>query len=134
MCSFYPRRSTVCNWKSKSSSFLVLRYDGRKIGESTNPSCSWANEYVGAYTRCMKKPSEVCNRSRNIFFVQNFVMSPDNKFIAICGKDGNIHILSAVTKEWIANLNMGAGDVVDVTFNNDGSRMFSFNGKCISSF
>ncbi|XKL63561.1 hypothetical protein PGB90_005925 [Kerria lacca] len=57
--------------------------------------------------------------------LSKFRMSPDGKFIVICGKFGTMHLLSAKTKEWMGDLKMNS-DVVDVSFNCDGSRMYSF--------
>lgn len=55
-------------------------------------------------------------------------MSPDGKFIVICGKYGAIHLLTANTKEWVGDLKMNS-DVADVTFSHDGSHMYSYSGK-----
>ena len=37
------------------------------------------------------------------------ICSPCNKYIIVLGKDGNIILLSMVTKQWIANLKMNTG-------------------------
>ncbi|XP_065226008.1 U3 small nucleolar RNA-associated protein 18 homolog [Planococcus citri] len=60
--------------------------------------------------------------------MSNFQVSPDGKFIAICGKYGNIHLLAAKTKEWIGDLKMN-NDAIDICFNNDGSTMYSYGDR-----
>ncbi|CAG2062005.1 unnamed protein product, partial [Timema podura] len=54
----------------------------------------------------------------------NFEMSPDGRVMVVCGRYGNIHVLTARTREHIGTLKMN-GEVTSVTFNADGSRMYS---------
>lgn len=56
--------------------------------------------------------------------VRRFHVSPDGKLIAIYGKYGNTHLITAKTKEWIGTLKMN-GEVFSIAFNKDGSRMFT---------
>lgn len=58
-------------------------------------------------------------------------MSPDGKLIAVAGRFGQIHLLSATSKEWVANLSMN-GNVKSLSFNPDGSFLYSHGGKQIS--
>ncbi|XP_076467976.1 U3 small nucleolar RNA-associated protein 18 homolog [Babylonia areolata] len=51
-------------------------------------------------------------------------VTPDGKLIVFLGQNGNIHLLSAKSKEWIHTLHMNGG-VSDVTFSSDGSTMFA---------
>nr|KAG5711690.1 hypothetical protein BaRGS_016872 [Batillaria attramentaria] len=51
-------------------------------------------------------------------------VSPDGRFIVFLGSYGNIHLVSAKTKEWIHTLKMN-GSVEDITFSADGARMYS---------
>ncbi|KAK7097439.1 U3 small nucleolar RNA-associated protein 18 homolog isoform X2 [Littorina saxatilis] len=51
-------------------------------------------------------------------------VTPDGKFIVFLGSFGNIHLVSAKTKEWIHTLHM-SGTVADITFTPDGSTMFA---------
>lgn len=55
-------------------------------------------------------------------------MSPDGKLIASCGKHGDIHLLTAKSKEWITTLKMNGG-VNDLAFTSNGQRMYSFGGN-----
>ncbi|XP_075229924.1 U3 small nucleolar RNA-associated protein 18 homolog wicked [Lycorma delicatula] len=56
--------------------------------------------------------------------LQNFEVSPDGRIIAVCGKFGNIFLLSAKTKEWLGSLQMN-GEVNGISFNSDGSLLYS---------
>ncbi|CAL1284702.1 unnamed protein product [Larinioides sclopetarius] len=56
--------------------------------------------------------------------IRRFQMSPDGKYIAIHGRYGNIHLMSAKSKEWIGTLKMN-GEVIAIAFNNDGTKMYS---------
>ncbi|KAI0237695.1 U3 small nucleolar RNA-associated protein 18-like [Lamellibrachia satsuma] len=57
--------------------------------------------------------------------MSKFVVSPDGRFLAFLGAYGYIHLVSAKTKEWVSSLKMN-GEVSDVAFSHDGSRMLSF--------
>lgn len=46
----------------------------------------------------------------------------------MCGKFGNIFLLSAKTKECLGSLKMN-GEVNGISFNSDGSTLFSHGGK-----
>eukprot|EP00057_Strongylocentrotus_purpuratus_P019458 XP_011673932.1 PREDICTED: U3 small nucleolar RNA-associated protein 18 homolog [Strongylocentrotus purpuratus] len=61
--------------------------------------------------------------------LMSFEVSPDGKFLAFLGDYGNIHLLSAQTKELITTLKMN-GTVDAVTFTPDGSKMMSFGDDC----
>ncbi|KAK2718117.1 U3 small nucleolar RNA-associated protein 18 homolog [Artemia franciscana] len=65
------------------------------------------------------------NRNIEKGTAKKFKVSPDGKILAFFGRFGAIHILSAKTKEWVDTLKMN-GEVQDIAFNLDGSRMFSF--------
>lgn len=60
--------------------------------------------------------------------LQNFVLSPDGKLIAFQGQFGYIHLMSARSKEWITSLKMN-GNVHALTFNADGTRLYSHGGN-----
>ncbi|KAK2178032.1 hypothetical protein NP493_565g03002 [Ridgeia piscesae] len=57
--------------------------------------------------------------------MSKFAVSPDGRFLAFLGQYGNIHLVSAKTKEWMTTLKMN-GEVNDVAFSHDGSRMLSY--------
>ncbi|VDI39498.1 U3 small nucleolar RNA-associated protein 18 [Mytilus galloprovincialis] len=57
--------------------------------------------------------------------MKRFVVSPDGRFIAFIGSYGNIHLLSAKSKEWIFTQKMN-GSVGGVCFSQDGSTMYSY--------
>ncbi|XP_073973088.1 U3 small nucleolar RNA-associated protein 18 homolog wicked [Rhodnius prolixus] len=56
--------------------------------------------------------------------MKKFEVSPDSKLIAIAGRFGQIHLLSAKSKEWIGNLAMN-GNVEAITFDSDGTSLYS---------
>ncbi|KFM63139.1 U3 small nucleolar RNA-associated protein 18-like protein, partial [Stegodyphus mimosarum] len=56
--------------------------------------------------------------------IRRFHMSPDGKYIVVHGRYGNIHLVTAKTKEWVGSLKMN-GEVIAVTFNKDGSKLYS---------
>lgn len=60
--------------------------------------------------------------------LQKFEVSPDGKFIAVCGRFGDIHILQARTKEWTGTLKMNS-EVTAVCFNPSGSQLWSHGGE-----
>ncbi|XP_014247538.1 U3 small nucleolar RNA-associated protein 18 homolog [Cimex lectularius] len=53
-----------------------------------------------------------------------FEVSPDGRLIAVAGRFGQIHLLTADSKEWISTLSMN-GNVEAITFNSDGSKLYS---------
>lgn len=65
----------------------------------------------------IQKSSEITN-------MKNFTMSPDGRLIAVLGRFGHIHLLTAQSKEWIGSLKMNS-DVKAISFNRDGSRLYS---------
>uniref|UniRef100_A0A069DUX3 U3 small nucleolar RNA-associated protein 18 homolog n=1 Tax=Panstrongylus megistus TaxID=65343 RepID=A0A069DUX3_9HEMI len=56
--------------------------------------------------------------------MKKFEVSPDGKLIAVAGRFGQIHLLTAKSKEWIGNLSMN-GNVEAITFDPDGSCLYS---------
>ncbi len=60
--------------------------------------------------------------------LQWFEVSPSGQHIAVLGRFGHVHILSAKTKEKIFSLKMN-DDVTCVAFSNDGSELYSHGGK-----
>ncbi|KAJ9582411.1 hypothetical protein L9F63_003264, partial [Diploptera punctata] len=54
----------------------------------------------------------------------NFEISPDGRLIVLCGRFGNIHLLTANSLEGVGLLKMN-NEVSAITFSNDGSRLFS---------
>ncbi|XP_014277897.1 U3 small nucleolar RNA-associated protein 18 homolog [Halyomorpha halys] len=69
----------------------------------------------------MKIPTHHNTEQTNM---KNFEVSPDGRLIAVAGRFGQIHLLSASSKEWIANLTMN-GNVKSLAFNPDGSFLYS---------
>lgn len=76
----------------------------------------------------VERKKTIRNVLRYFLLFQKFEVSPDGKHIAVCGKHGNIHLLNARTKEWITDLKMNSL-VADLTFNSDGSRMYSYGSN-----
>ncbi|KAL9971505.1 hypothetical protein ACROYT_G017676 [Oculina patagonica] len=66
-------------------------------------------------------------RGREESSFDKFHVSPDGKHIVFNGSNGYLILLSSKTKQWIGNLKMN-GSVSSVTFNADGSRMFTAGG------
>ncbi|XP_066991740.2 U3 small nucleolar RNA-associated protein 18 homolog [Anabrus simplex] len=64
------------------------------------------------------------NQGLEITNMKNFEMSPDGRLIAVCGRFGNIYLLTARSNECVGSLKMN-GEVSTVCFNADGSKMFS---------
>jgi len=56
--------------------------------------------------------------------MKNFEVSPDGKFIVVCGKFGKIHLLTSTSKEWIGSLNMN-GNVSSIAMTPDSSFLYS---------
>ncbi|KAK9499930.1 hypothetical protein O3M35_002866 [Rhynocoris fuscipes] len=56
--------------------------------------------------------------------MKKFEVSPDGKLIAVVGRYGQIHLLSAKSKEWIGNLTMN-GNVEAIAFDPDGTCLYS---------
>ncbi|RZF34083.1 hypothetical protein LSTR_LSTR011653 [Laodelphax striatellus] len=59
--------------------------------------------------------------------LKKFEVSPDSKLIAVCGRFGNIFLLSGKTYEWIDTLTMNA-NVESICFSSDGSHLYSVGG------
>ncbi|ESO97326.1 hypothetical protein LOTGIDRAFT_114808, partial [Lottia gigantea] len=57
--------------------------------------------------------------------MSHFRVSPDGRFLAFLGRYGNIHLLSAKSKELVSSLKMN-GSCEDLVFTKDGSQMYSF--------
>ena len=53
--------------------------------------------------------------------------------IAFQGRFGYIYLMNARSKEWVGSLKMN-GEVNTLTFNPDGSRLYSHGGKCTMLF
>ncbi|XP_069693921.1 U3 small nucleolar RNA-associated protein 18 homolog [Periplaneta americana] len=66
----------------------------------------------------------VPNSGLGITNTKNFKLSPDGRLIAVCGRFGNIHLLTANTLEGVGLLKMNS-DVSAIAFDSDGSRLFS---------
>ncbi|XP_020618605.1 U3 small nucleolar RNA-associated protein 18 homolog, partial [Orbicella faveolata] len=60
-------------------------------------------------------------------YFDKFHVSPDGKHLVFVGTNGYLILLSSKTKQWIGNLKMNSS-VSAVTFNADGSRMFTAGG------
>lgn len=56
--------------------------------------------------------------------MERFVVSPDGRFLVFRGSYGDMHILSAKSKEWIDTLKMN-GSVECIAFSKDGGTMYS---------
>ncbi|KAH3891965.1 U3 small nucleolar RNA-associated protein 18 homolog isoform X2 [Dreissena polymorpha] len=54
-----------------------------------------------------------------------FEMSPDGKYYVFMGQYGNMHFISAKSKEWLFSLKMN-GHVQSISFSIDGQQLFSF--------
>ncbi|PSN45839.1 hypothetical protein C0J52_05510, partial [Blattella germanica] len=63
-------------------------------------------------------------RGLGITHTKNFEISPDGRLLAICGRFGNIHLLTAQALEQVGLLKMN-DDVSAVAFDGDGTRLFS---------
>jgi U3 small nucleolar RNA-associated protein 18 len=68
------------------------------------------------------------NRAMEDGIYKDFVLSPDGRFIAFCGRFGYVHLLSARSKEWITSFKMN-GEVHALTFSADSSRLYSHGGS-----
>jgi U3 small nucleolar RNA-associated protein 18 len=55
---------------------------------------------------------------------KHFCVSPDSSLMAFPGRDGNIHILSGRSKEWLYSLKMN-GSAAGVAFSGDSKQIFS---------
>jgi U3 small nucleolar RNA-associated protein 18 len=61
------------------------------------------------------------------FITQNFEISPDGRLLAVCGRFGNIHLLTVNTLEGVGLLKMNS-EVSAIAFDTDGSHLFSHGG------
>ncbi|KAJ3024767.1 UNVERIFIED_CONTAM: U3 snoRNP protein [Siphonaria sp. JEL0065] len=66
-------------------------------------------------------------RGRDEEMFNKFVVSPCGKFIAFLGRDGYIILISAQSKQWIANLRMN-GTCTAFDFTKDGRFLYSIGG------
>lgn len=66
-------------------------------------------------------------RGREERYFDKFHVSPDGKHLVFVGTNGYLVLLSSKTKQWIGNLRMNSSASA-VTFNADGSRMFTAGG------
>lgn len=66
-------------------------------------------------------------RGREERYFDKFHVSPDGKHLVFVGTNGYLVLLSSKTKQWIGNLKMNSSASA-VTFNADGSRMFTAGG------
>ncbi|KAL5012309.1 hypothetical protein ScPMuIL_010860 [Solemya velum] len=57
--------------------------------------------------------------------MKKFNVSPDGRYLIFLGSHGNMHLLTAKSKEWIATLKMN-GSVESVALTEDGSKMYSY--------
>nr|CAD7432978.1 unnamed protein product [Timema monikensis] len=96
----------------------------------TNDGCQFLvgsqhHRHFFCYDMMADKSLRIINSpAAEITHMKNFEMSPDGRVMVVCGRYGNIHILTARTREHIGTLKMN-GEVTSVTFNADGSRMYS---------
>ncbi|XP_046390158.1 U3 small nucleolar RNA-associated protein 18 homolog [Ischnura elegans] len=65
------------------------------------------------------------NRALGITNAKNFEVSPDGERIALAGRWGEVHILSARAKEWISTLQM-TGEVNCMSFSHDGAFLYTY--------
>ncbi|ORY53100.1 WD40 repeat-like protein, partial [Rhizoclosmatium globosum] len=66
-------------------------------------------------------------RGRDEDKFEKFIVSPCGKFIAFMGRDGYIILISAQSKQWIANLRMN-GTCTAFDFTKDGRFLYSIGG------
>ena len=66
--------------------------------------------------------NEIKGHSKEKF--SNFIVSPDDRFIAFSGKDGYIILVSNKTKQWVGEFKMN-GSVTGVAFTPDSLRLLS---------
>lgn len=64
----------------------------------------------------------------HFFLNQKFEISPDGKLIAICGRLGEIHLLSSKTKEIIGTMKMNK-KCRSLAFTPDSTKIISHGGK-----
>ncbi|XP_022199736.2 U3 small nucleolar RNA-associated protein 18 homolog [Nilaparvata lugens] len=74
-----------------------------------------------------KTTKVVVHKQTDLTNMKKFEVSPDGKLLAVCGRFGNIYLLSATTYEWIDTLTMNA-NVEAVCFSSDGSNLYSVGG------
>ncbi|XP_023224075.1 U3 small nucleolar RNA-associated protein 18 homolog [Centruroides sculpturatus] len=74
--------------------------------------------------KIVKVPQE---KGMDQYNMRRFDVSPDGRFIIVYGRFGNIHLLSAKSKEWISTMKMN-GEVYSIAFDKEGSKMYSHGG------
>lgn len=77
-------------------------------------------------TSSIRKIPELQGRSERS--LERFWITPDDKHVVFTAHDGTLLLVSRRTKQWVANLKMN-GSARHVTFNADGSKMYSSGGK-----
>lgn len=63
-----------------------------------------------------------------MYFLQKFEVSPDEKYLAICGRLGEIHVLSSITKELIRTFKMNK-KCNALAFTPDSQKLITHGGK-----
>ena len=111
--------------------FVYDMMEGRSIKVPINHASEITNMKVCI---CIDLKFYVCTENEVLFhcqffsLLQNFSVSPDGRIIAALGRFGHIHLITAQSKEWIGSLKMNA-DVKAISFNKDGSRLYSHGGN-----
>nr|CAH7758334.1 unnamed protein product [Callosobruchus chinensis] len=78
--------------------------------------------YIYSYDLMAAKPVRM-NLPQGLTHCKNFIISPDSQYMAVAGKWGEVHLLSAVCKERICLLKQD-GEVTALSFNPSGSLLF----------
>nr|CAD7570892.1 unnamed protein product [Timema californicum] len=97
----------------------------------TNDGCqflvgSMHHRHFFCYDMMADKSLRIINSpAAEITHMKNFEMSPDGRVMVVCGRYGNIHILTARTREHIGTLKMNGE--IRVTLNADGKIRVTFN-------
>jgi U3 small nucleolar RNA-associated protein 18 len=64
--------------------------------------------------------------------LEKFALSPDGAYISFLGKNGYIVLVSAKSKQWIANLKTN-GSIASISYSTDNKLLYSLGGKCLYS-
>lgn len=78
--------------------------------------------HIFSYDLMAAKPIRY-NLPHGLTQCKNFIISPDSQFMAVAGKWGEVHIMSATTKETVGMLKQ-EGEVTALTFNPQGTLLF----------
>jgi len=73
-------------------------------------------------------PVKALDEYQRFSIASNFEISPDNKFIAFVGSQGQVHLFSCKSKEWINSVKIN-DQCNAVTFSSDSRYLFAFGGK-----